>query len=244
MENYIGHCAVCGHIGEFKKNNPSFREGYQCEKCRASLRYRGQAESILNTYKNYQGLNLTELVNVTQFNTMHIYEPGVIGPFRELFKDFENYHNSFYWDDVNYGEEKDGVVCQSLEALTYNDDSFDLILSSDIMEHVRRPWIAFAEIYRVLKPAGYHIFTIPVHLPMRAKTNYRVDTTTDEDIFLEQPHYHGNGIGGRSLVYTDFGKDITDHLQEIGFIVSLDTMESDHPEVKKMLTFTTQKPLK
>lgn len=242
MDNYIGHCSVCGFIGEFIKNNPSFREGYQCEKCKASLRYRGQAESVLKSFAYNQGLNLSDLVELVAFKKLHIYEPGVTGPFRKLFNSFENYKNSFYWDNVTLGQKKDNIECQSLEKLTYKENQFDLVLSSDILEHVRRPWVAFAEIFRVLKPGGFHVFTIPVHLPMKSLTTFRVDTTTSEDIHIDEPHYHGNGIGGRSLVYTDFGADIVNQLEKIGFITSLDSMGDSHHEVKKMITFNTQKP--
>ena len=239
---YTGHCSICGYFGEFKKNNPSFREGYLCPSCRASLRYRGQASAILKTYAINQHLNLFDLSKTREFSQLSIYEPGVIGPFRTLFSDFKNYKNSFYWEDIECGKSKNDIECQSLEELTFDDDQFDLILSSDIMEHVRKPWVAFSDIFRVLKPGGYHIFSIPVHPPLPTKTQYRVDTTTNEDIHIQKPHYHGNGAGGKSLVYTDFGADITEHLSRIGYEVSLDTIPHEHAEVRQLLTFITQKP--
>lgn len=240
---YVGHCCICGYDGEFTKNNPSFREGYQCPNCRASLRYRGQAASIIKIFGDDDKIDLNELARQDFFKKLNIYEPGVTGPFRNLFSDVENYRNSFYWDDVELGSVKDGLECQSLEALTYDDNQFDLVISSDIMEHVRRPWDAFADIFRVLKPGGYHVFSIPVHLPMPSKTKYRVDTTGDEDIHLDEPHYHGNGMGGKSLVYTDYGADIEAQLKSVGYHVKLDTMSSKHEEVQRLVTFVTQKPL-
>ncbi len=240
---YSGHCVICGYDGEFQKNNSSFREGYQCPSCHSSLRYRGQAESILKVYAPNQGLDLSDLAKDKIFSQLKIYEPGVVGPFRKLFSHFNNYQCSFYWEDVELGESKDEVQCQSLEALTFGDDQFDLVISSDIMEHVRHPWVGFADIFRVLKPGGYHIFSIPLHFPMPSKTQSRVDTSGKLDIYIMEPHYHGNGVGGKSLVYTEFGADITDYLTDIGYKVIVDTMSDDHHEVKKLATFITQKPL-
>lgn len=240
---YIDTCSICGYEGKFEKDNPSFREGYQCVSCRASLRYRGQAGAILKVFARDGEKNLKELAENSNFRKLYIYEPGLIGPFRNLFSSFENYFNSFYWDNVDLGSARDGVQCESLEKLTYDDDQFGLIISSDIMEHVRRPWVAFSDIYRVLKPGGYHIFSIPVHLPMPLKTKFRVDTSTDDDVYLEEPRYHGNGVGGRSLVYTDFGADISHILMGMGYKVTLDTIDHSHPEVRKLITFTTQKPI-
>ena len=94
-------------------------------------------------------------------------------------------------------------------ALTYEDNSFDLVLSSDIFEHVRRPFAGFQEVNRVLKPGGFHIFSIPPQHPMRPKTVFRVDTSGPEDVFVLPRHYHSAPKGGKSLVYTDFGEDMT-----------------------------------
>lgn len=242
---YEGNCLLCGYKGIFVKNNPSFREGYQCPSCHSSLRYRGQAESILRLYSNNQYEFLAELAKDLNFSKLHIYEPGVIGPFRQLFSNFNNYTNSFYWDDVQLGGFKKGLRCESLEKLTFDDGQFDLVITSDILEHVRHPWVAFSDIFRVLKPGGYHIFSIPVHLPMRSKTFFRVDTTTEKDIYLEEPYYHGNGMGGRSLVYTEFGEDISCYLDNIGYEVTLDFPEGNYPynnEIKRLITFVTRKP--
>lgn len=238
---YAGNCALCGYQGAFKKNNPSFREGYQCPTCKASLRYRGQAEALLNVYGGNDVATIKELAGTKAFSQLSIYEPGLIGPFRALFADFPYYQNSFFWDDVKPGERREGVVCENLEALTFPNETFDLIISSDILEHVRKPWQAFEEIYRVLRKGGMHVFSIPVHDPMPSYSQARVDTSTDKDIHLLEPHYHGNGMGGRSLVYTDFGQDIVSRLEAISYHVELHHMENDYPEVQRLITFVTHK---
>jgi SAM-dependent methyltransferase len=40
---------------------------------------------------------------------------------------------------------------------TIPDESFDLVISSDVFEHLDRPWLAAAEIGRILKPGGIAI---------------------------------------------------------------------------------------
>ena len=92
--------------------------------------------------------------------------------------------------------------------LTYEDNSFDLVLSSDIFEHVRKPFVGFQEVNRVLKPGGFHIFSIPSAHPMPSETVFRVDTSGPEDVFILPRHYHSAPRGGKSLVYTDFGADM------------------------------------
>ena len=241
---YFGSCTICGYSGCFEKNNSSFREGYQCPSCNASLRYQGQASAIVSIYGSDYAFTLQELIDEGQFQSLSIYEAGGAGSFRDLFSGILDYKNSFYWDGVPLGEIKEGAECQSLEALTYYDDQFDLIISSDILGQVRKPWKAFAEIFRVLKPGGSHVFSVPVHLPMPSFTKYRVDTTTSEDIHVEVPLYHGDGRGGKSLVYTDFGTDMIQILEALGNEVFCHTMSNEHPEVQKLVTLITTKPTK
>ncbi len=42
---------------------------------------------------------------------------------------------------------------------TISDESFDVVFSSDVFEHIERPWLAAQEIARILKPGGV-AFTI------------------------------------------------------------------------------------
>jgi SAM-dependent methyltransferase len=43
--------------------------------------------------------------------------------------------------------------------LPYNDDSYDYVFSDQVLEHVRKPWVAIQEVQRVLKPMGLTVLT-------------------------------------------------------------------------------------
>ncbi len=45
--------------------------------------------------------------------------------------------------------------------LSYANDSFDLVVSCEVIEHVGKPERMLAEIFRVLKPGGYAVLTFP-----------------------------------------------------------------------------------
>lgn len=219
------------------------RETYLCRVCRSSLRYREQANAILKYYAPEGIKNISELAETEAFKALCVYEPGVSGPFRKHFMDLPNYHQSFFWEGVKLGKKRDGVECQDLMRLTYDDDSFDLVITSDILEHVRKPELAFHEIRRVLRPGGRHIFSIPLTWPMPANSISRVDTSTGEDVFLMTPHYHGDGKGGRSLVYTDFGADLLARLAEMDFPTEALRGQVEHDNLSSVLTFVSRKPL-
>lgn len=123
-------------------------------------------------------------------------------------------------------------------ALTYPSDTFDLVITSDVFEHVRHPYEGFAEVHRVLRPGGAHIFTVPVRWPMREHTIERVDTSGDEDVFLLEPVYHRI-----HLVYNDFGADMLDKLAEIGFATEAIRFESTSRAAARLLTFCSVKTI-
>ncbi len=54
-------------------------------------------------------------------------------------------------------EKKICSICQ----LPYDNNYFDLAVAFDVLEHIENDQKAVAEIYRVLRPKGYFIFTVP-----------------------------------------------------------------------------------
>jgi len=106
---------------------------------------------------------------------------------------------------------------EDVEALSFPDNSLDLIVSNDVFEHVPHPDKAFSECARVLKPGGVLLATIPFH----AAENTSVTRAQLTDGRLEQllpAAYHGNPVSADgSLVFTDFGWDMLDMMRKAGF---------------------------
>jgi SAM-dependent methyltransferase len=69
---------------------------------------------------------------------------------------------SEYRENAEPGSFVDGVRSEDLTRLTCPDASFDLILTSETLEHVPDLNRALAELRRVLTPGGRHLFTVPV----------------------------------------------------------------------------------
>ena len=119
-----------------------------------------------------------------------------------------------------------GVTNQNLECLTFADESLDIVITSDVMGHVRLDGRAHSEIYRVLKPGGIYIFTVP-HDRAWAETLVRVQITDAEDpskdVHLLEPEYHGDtnsDEGSEVLAYRTYGRDIETKLADLGFEVN------------------------
>ncbi len=241
--SYKGVCHLCGYEGIFLKKHQFMREGFRCPDCSSSIRHRAQAAAIINCFPNFNVHSISQLIDKILPLNLNIYEPGIVGPLQKYFSHLSYYKRSYFWLDIPTGELKNGIQCQNLEKLTFKNDLFDLLITSDIFEHIRHPWVAFKEVFRVLKHGGYHIFTIPVQLPLNKKTVYRVNTDGEEDVFLLEPRYHIAGDGDKSLVYTEFGEDIIQELKYIGFEVEVLQFDPSIKEIAPLITFKTRKPL-
>ena len=240
VDKYIDVCAVCGTESVFLHRGGSVRESYRCRNCNASLRYRGQASAIIEEFGNAEK-SLGDLCQDADFRSLAIYEPGIAGPFRNYLEDIPGYLQSYYWEDIPFGETKDGISNQDLQDLRLPSDAFDLVISADVFEHIRKPYLAFRELHRVLREGGKHVFTVPLQYPLPAKTVCRVDTSGEQDVFLQEPRYHIAGDGGKSLVYNDFGADMLSKLAEVGFATRYVFLHEGHSLRGRNITFVSTK---
>ena len=226
VDYYTDRCTVCGYTGALHHDGAPIRESYRCKRCKASLRYREQARFVLKHFSKEGSMHLSELCEEREFRGLRIYEPGLIGPFRKHLRSLPGYKSSGFWSNVKPGDWNGDVQCQDLMRLTYEDESFDLVLTSDIFEHVRRPFEGFREVDRVLKHGGLHIFSVPVKHPIPSETVSRVDTGGTVDIPILPEHYHGAPMGGRALVYTDFGEDMTEIMSKDGIVLEIESSDT------------------
>jgi SAM-dependent methyltransferase len=234
---FEGTCPVCGESASFVRDSRPTRESYGCPHCRGSLRYQGQARVIVDHFAREGSASIAALVRERDFQCLHIWEPGEIGPFRRYLRPLAHYEQSVFEPGVRPGEIVNGLRCENLMATTFKSESLDLIVTSDVFEHVRDPDVGFREMFRVLRPGGVHIFSIPVTAPMAPTTVPRVEISGDDDVFLLEPRYHKT-----HLVYNDFGRDLLDRLREIGFRADVVSFDVTNPNAARLLTFSTVKP--
>ncbi|MDH4235667.1 MAG: class I SAM-dependent methyltransferase, partial [Nitrospira sp.] len=111
-----------------------------------------------------------------------------------------------------------------LQRMPFADATFDVIVTSDVMEHVRRDGDAHREIYRCLKSGGYYVFTVP-YVPGWDRNQVRVDSSGPEDVFLMEQQYHGDPLSSEGiLVYRIYGQELCRQLRALGFAVTFDSM--------------------
>ncbi|WP_454862471.1 class I SAM-dependent methyltransferase [Paraburkholderia fungorum] len=187
-----GYCHYCRSNVTFSASDGWLRDHYACSNCGSTPRQRNLMRA------------LDELIPAWTGRVIHESSPSN-ARFQEL---CDRYSHSQFIPDRELGSAiEDGGTCQNLENLTFADNSFDVFITQDVLEHVFDPRRAVNEVMRVLKPGGWHIFTTPRH-PHLSKTVTRARLKDGRVVHVRKPEYHGNPVGdGKVLVTFEWGRD-------------------------------------
>jgi len=186
------------------------REGLGCSVCGAVSRYRYLAWVVMEELGaldlGYE--SFADYAGSAHFRELRVAEINGCGALHRYLD--RNPHLAY----SEYGSEDPAVPSENLLDLSYPDSEFDLVLTTDTLEHLPDLPAALAEIERVLKPGGRHVFTVPVVRDGRA-TISRAALDGQEIVHLHPPSYHGvwSEQNPDRLVFHEFGDDALDYLR-------------------------------
>jgi len=214
------------------------REGEICISCGASLRVRQLALAFVYWINERKGLRESTALSIVQFSatkSLRIAEINSCGALHKILSVLPDLKYSEYQPD------RPDISHEDIQNLTYTDGEFDLVLHSDTLEHVPDIDRALNEIYRVLKPGGATIFTVPVVRDGR-KTIVRAALKSNGEInHLLPPSFHGGSYQKtcQYLVFYEFGEDFLSLLGNAGFRITL----LEHPANPAAVVITATKSL-
>ena len=133
-------CPLCDYEGKFGPITEfGARESMICPQCGASSRHRAVARAV-------------SIATPGPIKRC-IYEVGCspLSPY------IAQRHNL----TVSELRPRHGAIAQDIEHLSFDDMSFDIVICSDVLEHVRLYRNALRELMRVLRPGGALILTVP-----------------------------------------------------------------------------------
>jgi SAM-dependent methyltransferase len=232
----LRHCPACGFTGQFVSKrvlwpelvaqwelSPRWvhwfdqREGCACVRCGSSLRSGQLARVLADEVRIMTGARATSLSNLfddPRVQALSIAEINSAGSLHQFLSKCPNLRYS------EFGSTSPGIPSESLMRLSYADSSFDLVVTSETLEHVPDLDVALSEIHRVLKPTGVHIFTVPV-VWERATTRQRARIQNGTLVHALPPSYHGSRpekeTNGDYLVFYEFGFDFVQRCRRADF---------------------------
>lgn len=152
-----------------------------------------------------------------------------------LFKYLESYYadvtgSEYLGDMVPLGSRNaEGLRNEDATQLTFADDSFDVALSFEVLEHIPDYRKALHETRRVLRQGGRFYFTAPF-VPSWQETIVRAKIESGEIVHILEPEYHGDPVRAEGILcFQHFGWDIVDSLAEAGFS-DIQALAFDQPD--------------
>lgn len=139
-------CPICKYNGPFADVHPEtgIRKHAACPKCGSLERHR------------LQYLVIEKLAEKNDLSKMSILHFAPEPFFRQYFKKlFGNYTST----DLS---KKNVDFRADLLNLSFEDDSYDLVFASHVLEHIKEDSRALSEIRRILKPNGIAVLPVPI----------------------------------------------------------------------------------
>jgi hypothetical protein len=208
-----GKCPVCGLQTLFEGFTDNLRESGFCSSCGSFNRQRQIAHVIRKRYGVFAGAALSVPPGCVVYNT------ETTGAVHKTLSAGADYLCSEYFgEEYAPGEHVGSRQHQDLQRLSFPDESINLVLSSDVLEHVPDPYLAHSEIFRTLRRGGRHIFTVPFdgQAPL---DDIRARLDEGKIVHLAEKQFHGDPVRPDQgiLVWTIFGLEMLVRLARIGF---------------------------
>jgi SAM-dependent methyltransferase len=199
-------CPICGKRSNITAFSDNPRETGTCNSCGSFNRQRQIAHVLCTKYG-------VRFLGEFQELPLRIYLMETGGAFFSQLSGSKGFVCSEFYPDAVVPITAPPSACHAdVQELYFEDNYFDIVISSDVFEHVPDPYKGFAELYRILKPGGVHVFTVP---------SGEIDDEVyalPGPIFLREPIYHLDSLREEgSLVYRYFGQAaLINRLKSIG----------------------------
>lgn len=217
-----GQCAVCRRPTVFSvrtgatfDGRPNLREGLRCRRCGLTARQRLVFAAITDQWPGTAPLRGALLESTSRlYRQVHARWPGLIGS--EYLGAERTAGKSYWWSSRGWRWRRSRH--ESITSLSYATASLDLMVHSDVLEHVYDTKLAIRECARVLREGGVMLFTAPFFAAQPTSILRGRPLPGGGIEHFEPPEYHGDGVSATGIyTYHSFGWDLLDMLTEHGF---------------------------
>lgn len=198
-----GFCPVCDRQTRFQSWSEWLRDGFICIHCHSAPRARAFYTVLERVRPDWRELR--------------IHESSPSAGESKLARECPGYLATQFDPALPLGEQGPEWRNEDLSRQTFEDESFDIVVTQDVFEHLLEPDRAIAEIARTLKPGGMHIATVPLVAQWRPSRRRAGRMEGGEIEHHQAAEYHQNPIDAEgSLVTMDWGYDIADFFDQHG----------------------------
>ncbi|MBD2094888.1 glycosyltransferase [Trichocoleus sp. FACHB-591] len=179
-------------LSSYETDYVNRQQGLHCEGCHSNLRSMALAMAIMKSF-GYEGLfkDFVTQEEIQKLKILEINEAGNLTPFLAQIPG----HILTSYPEVDAMH------------LPFESNSFDLIVHSDTLEHIKHPVRALSESSRILKPGKFLAYTVPMI----------VDRLTLAREGLPPSYHAGAEELSSVLVYTEYGCDAWKQVIQAGF---------------------------
>ena len=201
--NMAGNTVEC-NICHYKSNHLASDNWHQyviCPSCKSTVRHRllMAAFTLLDEFsfeKLISGKNVLHFAPEKKLEKLMRSQAG-------SYKTADFLAEGYAYSHIDYN-----IDISAMKAIA--DESFDCVIACDVLEHVPDHIGAIREVYRVLKPNGYCLFTVPQKDHLKH---------TIEDLSITSPQERERIFGQRDHLRI-YGDDFVDMLTACGFEVT------------------------
>ncbi len=229
-----GYSVTAGRMVDFKINSSlrlpngsyNLRETVNCPDTGFNMRMRAAIHAVRHYEADTQGPVYLNEQKTPMFQYYKGIYPELIG-------------SEYLGDKVPLGaSDEDGLRNEDATQLTFEDDSFNIAMSYEVLEHIPEYMKALSETHRVLTPGGRFYFTAPFN-PHVQEHLIRAKIADGKIVHILEPEIHGDPVNNEGILcFQHFGWDIVEELHEAGF-KSVEALIFDHVE----FGYYTQDPI-
>lgn len=206
MRMAMATCPACGSNTGFIRRGADARDGLWCADCPGGSIPRERAAAWA----------LELLRPDWRWCRIHECSPSPRGISRILATECRHYVPSIWKEGLPGGSSVFGMRNEDLHEQSFPDDTFDVVIALDVLEHLERPRDAVREFHRTLRPGGLLLATVPIRPDTEEAAVARVTRDPDGTLLhLMEPEYHGDphSVDGALVTY-DYGYGIHEAIAE------------------------------
>lgn len=232
------HCNVCGAATGLFYDFPDvrlrhdhgiglLRETLACYGCGASMRDRQMAYGLLRLIEARVGYPTGTWVDLPAMRAgrpggLNILDTDSFSSISRILRGMHGYRHSQYRPEQPNGVLlADGSINADLTSMPFETGSLDIVMTSDVMEHVEDDEGAHREIHRCLRVGGTYIFTVPYDPCLLATRRLTQRTGVCSPGFILRRQAHGDPLSKSGiLAHRIYGQQFQDELRAMGFEVT------------------------